>query len=182
MSDPSGADEPPRTVDAPRHCEVCGARCDLGGPAPSCPEHGLRWRMVRNACGSDVLVVRDGKVLLTRRGNEPDRGCWEVPGGFADNGEHPAATAKRELLEELGVHVELIDLLGIFVYPYGGPDADFIQATVYLAETADDPRIVDGEVAEFAWFAPHELPPESAMPAGHREPLETWLRTLPDAT
>lgn len=159
------------------HCERCGRPCEQGDAAPRCPAHGLRWRMVRNACGSDVLVVREGLALLTRRGHAPHEGSWDLPGGFADNGEHPEDTARRELREELGIDVELVGLLGIFVYPYGGPDADFVQATTYVGHTTGEPRIVDGEVAEVAWFAPHELP-LAEMPPGRRDPIDVWLRSL----
>jgi 8-oxo-dGTP diphosphatase len=132
--------------------------------------------MVRNACGSDVLVVSDGRALLVRRAHEPHRGTWDLPGGFADNGEHPDDAARRELREELGLDVELVGLLGIFVYPYGGPDADFVQATSYLGTTTGEPTIVDGEVAEFRWFAPDELPSAAEMAPGRRGAIDAWLR------
>ena len=54
-------------------------------------------------------VVRDtaGRLLLVRRGTEPGRGRWSVPGGRLEPGEDPAAGAAREVLEETGLQVEV---------------------------------------------------------------------------
>src|SRR5690606_15903941 len=66
-------------------CDECGRPAEGGDPPaadpPVCPEHGPRWRLVRNATCAEVLVERDGCVLLGRRGREPFAGMWEIPGG-----------------------------------------------------------------------------------------------------
>jgi 8-oxo-dGTP diphosphatase len=54
-----------------------------------------------------IVCVRDGAVLLIRRGNAPMRGRWAIPGGRVEPGETPAAAAVRELREETGVSAEL---------------------------------------------------------------------------
>jgi len=50
-----------------------------------------------------VLIERDGKVLLVRRANTPQKGMWTLPAGFVDAGEDPAQAAERECLEETGL-------------------------------------------------------------------------------
>ncbi len=50
-----------------------------------------------------AVVVRNGKVLLVQRGNQPDRGKWGFPGGKVELGETVATAAARELQEETGI-------------------------------------------------------------------------------
>lgn len=56
-----------------------------------------------------IAVVTDGDaVLLVRRANPPDAGCWGFPGGKIEHGETVWQAAVRELEEETGVHAEAI--------------------------------------------------------------------------
>ena len=50
----------------------------------------------------DAVGVRDGKVLLIKRGNEPDKGKWALPGGLLDWDESASTAVLRELAEEAG--------------------------------------------------------------------------------
>ena len=52
-----------------------------------------------------AVVVREGKVLLTKRGVEPSRGLWSLPGGVVHPGEALEAAIVRELREECGIEV-----------------------------------------------------------------------------
>lgn len=58
-------------------------------------------------------VVRDerGRLLLVRRGFEPARGTWSLPGGRIEPGETPAEAAAREVREETGLVVRIGELL-----------------------------------------------------------------------
>jgi ADP-ribose pyrophosphatase len=57
--------------------------------------------------GVSGLVVRDGKVLLVRRGKEPYKDHWSLPGGGVERGERVRDAVKREVLEETGLDVEV---------------------------------------------------------------------------
>jgi ADP-ribose pyrophosphatase YjhB (NUDIX family) len=131
---------------------------------------------MRNALGADVLLVRDGKVLLCRRAHEPYAGRWELPGGFANWGEHPADNARREAREELGLDVRLVGLIGIYLYPYG--EREITQATVFLAEGHGEPHAADGEITEWRWWSPDELPSGDDLSPGHHLPLADWVAGL----
>jgi ADP-ribose/FAD diphosphatase len=66
-----------------------------------------------------AIVEHEGKVLLCRRGIEPQRGLWTVPAGFLELGESTAEGAARETLEEAGARIEIMapyamyDIVGI---------------------------------------------------------------------
>ena len=53
------------------------------------------------------IVVRDGRVLLVKRGREPSAGRWTIPGGAVRVGEQLHEAVVRELREECGVEVEV---------------------------------------------------------------------------
>jgi len=63
--------------------------------------------------GVGVVVFRDEEVLLVKRGKEPRRDGWSIPGGAQETGETYAEAAKRELLEETGLTAEVTGLLDV---------------------------------------------------------------------
>lgn len=66
-----------------------------------------------------AIIEHDGKVLLCRRGIQPQKGLWTVPAGFLELGESTAQGAARETLEEAGASIEIqapyahYDIVGI---------------------------------------------------------------------
>lgn len=162
------------------HCERCGRPSpDLEG-VPTCPDHGARWRMVRNApCAAVVIADEAGRVLLSRRARDPFAGMWEVPGGFVDLGEHPAHAARREAREELGIEVALTGLVGEYVTR--ADRGTWLQITVYAATlvpgSVPDPD--PHEVTDWRWCTPAEVP--EVMAGDHRRRVEDWWagRTVP---
>jgi ADP-ribose pyrophosphatase len=55
--------------------------------------------------GVGAVVIRDGRVLLVRRGVPPSQGVWAIPGGALEVGETLREGAQREILEETGVSI-----------------------------------------------------------------------------
>ncbi len=68
----------------------------------------------RPLVGVGAVIVRDGKVVLVRRGTPPLLGEWSIPGGMLEVGETLHQAAVREALEETGLAVEPQQLLGVF--------------------------------------------------------------------
>lgn len=62
----------------------------------------------RPMIGVSIAVIRDGRVLLAARANQPMRGVWTLPGGLVEAGEPLAQAALRELQEEVGVLAEVV--------------------------------------------------------------------------
>ena len=65
----------------------------------------------RPIVGASIAVIRDGRVLLAARANEPMRGVWTLPGGKVEAGETLAEAALRELHEEVGVRAQVVAVL-----------------------------------------------------------------------
>ncbi len=146
-----------------RYCPYCGGpleeRSAHGCVRPVCPECGFtQFRDPKVAV--IALALAGERVLLVRRGVEPEQGKWALPGGYMDAGEMPETALARELLEEVGLPVRVERLLGI--YPMAPPARSFGGIVLAYAVTpAGDglPALyVEDDVTEAGWFPAHELP------------------------
>jgi 8-oxo-dGTP diphosphatase len=141
-------------------CQNCGTRLELrtvhGKERPNCPACGwVYFDDPKVAVG--VLVEKDGKVLLTRRVYDPEKGKWSLPAGFMDAHETPELAAERECLEETSLHVKvtgLVDVLGGREHP-GGADV-FI---LYQAAIIGGDLNAGDDADRVGFFARDELPP-----------------------
>jgi 8-oxo-dGTP diphosphatase len=68
----------------------------------------------RPILAASICVRRENEVLLIKRGNNPGKGKWALPGGKVKWGETTKAAALRELKEETGIEAELGEHLGLF--------------------------------------------------------------------
>lgn len=111
---------------------------------------------------ADCMVVNPcGEILLIRRGNEPYRGCWALPGGFMEMDETIEHCAVRELQEETGIIVgeEKLHLIGIFSRLGRDPRGRTVTAA-YRIDLPTDTDVQSGDdAAEARWFPLSELPP-----------------------
>ncbi len=153
---PSFAAAPP--PDDTPYCTVCGS--------PRLVERYLGHRRCA-ACGvthwrnplpvAEAILVRDGRLLLTRRGDVArGPGKWTAPGGFIGLGETPPAAAVREAAEEAGVEARS---LGLAATPRRllTPDGRGHILLSFLVVAEDEPR-PSHEVTELRWCAPDDVP------------------------
>jgi len=79
----------------------------------------------RPLVGVGGVVIEGGRALLVRRGTEPLRGEWSIPGGLLECGETLAAGVARELQEETGLTVRVVELIEALdrIFPDLGPDS-----------------------------------------------------------
>jgi ADP-ribose pyrophosphatase YjhB (NUDIX family) len=67
----------------------------------------------RPLVGVGAVVFRGDHVLLVRRGTEPSLGKWSIPGGLVEVGESVESAVRREVMEEAGLEVEVVDLVAV---------------------------------------------------------------------
>src|SRR5258705_9475193 len=68
----------------------------------------------RPVVGVGGVVIEDGRALLIKRGSQPLLGQWSIPGGTLELGESLQQGVARELLEETGLEVEVLDMIEAF--------------------------------------------------------------------
>lgn len=110
--------------------------------------------------GVGAIIVRDGRVVLVKRGHAPLLGEWSIPGGLLELGETLRQGAEREAVEETGLTVGATELLGVFerVIPDGQKRIRYHYVLVdYLCEVISGELKASGDAADARWFSPDEL-------------------------
>ena len=125
--------------------------------------HDCNFTYYHNIAAAVAIVFTfEDKILFTVRNVNPDKGKWDLPGGFIDPGENAEAAACREIKEELGIHVNPNDLKYIttspnnYLYknvPYRTMDIFYECAlnTDVISITAED------EIQELIWVKRSEI-------------------------
>jgi ADP-ribose pyrophosphatase YjhB (NUDIX family) len=110
-------------------------------------------------CVGGIVIDGLGRFLLIRRGREPDKGRWSIPGGKVEPGETDAQATAREVLEETGLAVEVGGLVG--AVERDGPAGvvyDIRDYACTVAEGADPVAVRAGDDADDAgWFTAEEM-------------------------
>ena len=108
--------------------------------------------------GCGAAILRDGKLLLVKRLKAPEAGCWNLPGGKVDFGERVEAAVAREVLEEIGVAIEVTRPLGL-TQMIGIDDQHWISP-IYLARiVAGEPINLEPQKHEALVWADLDAPP-----------------------
>ena len=112
-----------------------------------------------------AVVIRDGRVLLTRRAEGQHlAGMWEFPGGKLEDGESPEEALARECREECGIEVEALEILDVTHHRY--PEKDVLLLFYRCALLAGEVRNI--QVADHVWVTSAQLDDYSLPPADER--------------
>ncbi len=104
----------------------------------------------------NVVVLWEGKTVLVRRGTEPYKGSWALPGGFVTYGEEPAAAAAREVREETGLDISVDSLVAATIVR-DDPRA-LLLVLAYLGRVTGGMLRAGDDAAEARAFSADELP------------------------
>lgn len=107
-----------------------------------------------------VVVVKGDKVLLIRRGHEPSRDRWGLPGGAVELGETVAQAAEREVDEECGVEIEIRDVIEVIdriISDENGQIRYHYILIDLLAEHRSGDPTASSDATEVRWVLEEEL-------------------------
>ena len=114
----------------------------------------------RPIVGVGAVVVDGGRVLLVRRGNEPLKGEWSLPGGAVECGETLRAAIAREVQEETGLEVEVgstVDVLDRIRLDDGGRVLYHYVLVDFACKPIGGALACGSDAAEVAWVRPADL-------------------------
>ena len=116
--------------------------------------------LARPSIGVGGVLIHGGRVLLIRRGKEPLRGRWVIPGGTVELGETLEQALVREMAEETGLVVAPGELLTVFDRIHREEGAIHYHYVIldYLCSYVAGEAAAASDAEAVAWVAPEELP------------------------
>ncbi|MEZ4807813.1 MAG: NUDIX hydrolase [Flavobacteriales bacterium] len=118
----------------------------------------------------DVLIPnKNGQILVIRRGHDPFKGQWCLPGGMVDPGETVGTAGIREVKEETGLDVTIERVVGIYSAPDRDPRGHYVSITLRAHPVDQVPEVTE-EALQWEWVDP----------AGSREMAFDHARILRD--
>lgn len=123
-------------------------------------------KSARPRVGAGIILIRDGSVLLVRRGKPPREGEWSLPGGAQEAGETLHEAALRELREETGLEAEIIGLVDAVDLMPGHDNESHYTLIDFLARCTGGALEPGSDAADARWF-----------PLGDLGSLNLWEET-----
>lgn len=106
-----------------------------------------------------AIFDKDGKLFITLRGKKAknERGKWEIPGGAVEFGETFEHAIKREIKEEHGIEIKIIELLGVCDHIIPDEGQHWVSPTYICKIVKGTPKMLEPEKCdEFGWFTIQE--------------------------
>jgi 8-oxo-dGTP diphosphatase len=120
-------------------------------------------------------IFNKNKFLIIKRSNKTrgEHGFWEFPGGRMEFGETPEETLGREVLEEVGLEVEIIKPLDTWSF-FKDENTQIVGVT-YLCKAASSEVILSEEHVDFAWVTLEDIHNYNIKPS-IIEQIERWYK------
>jgi len=134
-----------------KYCPFCSNKIVNNKELYSCPK--CKKFIYKNYAyvGVGMVFVKNGKVLLSKRGMEPRKGIYDIIGGFLEDNEYPDKGIIREVKEETGLNVKIQKILGIYRDYYGIYDEPTINI-IYIGEIISGKMKPQDDISELTWF------------------------------
>lgn len=125
----------------------------------------------RPIVGVGGIVISDSRALLIKRGHPPLEGQWSIPGGTLEVGETLTEGVRRELAEETGIEVRVLELIEVFeriFHDETGKIQYHFVIVDYLCEIVSGEARAGSDVVDLAWADEGELAKFLLTPAATR--------------
>jgi 8-oxo-dGTP pyrophosphatase MutT (NUDIX family) len=119
------------------------------------------------------VLIRSGRVLLVRN----ERAEWELPGGRIEPHESFEQCVVREIMEETGLPVDVVEILDAWMYHIAVARKDIAIVTFGCSSTSDTAPVLSSEHNRIGEFGEHEVP-DLPMPDGYKRSVVTWFGRL----
>ena len=157
-------------------CPKCGHKLDNSGKEPTCNSCGFIFYQNSKPCAG-IFLLKGQQVLLCKRGRAPYIHEYDVVGGFLDHGELPETGIHREVQEELGVKVKIIELLGFYINNYGSKDVKTLDIFYVGKIVSGNPKSHD-DIEALEWHPINKLPKTPMLSVTKAlNDLPKWYRT-----
>ncbi len=135
------------------YCPSCGQRSTVEKQDNTNYEcRNCHWHFWNNAkTAVAVVIIKDGKLLVSKRAEEPHKGMYDLPGGFVEFGEDPYDAAIREVIEETSLHAERKNLELIAIYYNHYNDSVFTNDPVFLLKDWSGTPAAGDDSAALEW-------------------------------
>jgi 8-oxo-dGTP diphosphatase len=140
--------------------------------ADRCADNGLRAvNGTRIPCVGAIVRDGAGRLLLIKRGHDPEAGKWSLPGGRIEPGETDAQALVREMREETGLTVLPGPLHGAVERP--GPGGTIIDIRDYAATVTGGTLAAGDDAADARWVTAADVP-RLPLTSGLADALASW--------
>jgi ADP-ribose pyrophosphatase YjhB (NUDIX family) len=124
-----------------------------------------------------AAIFRDGKILLVRRARSPAKGFYSLPGGRVEFGETLHTALYREVDEETGLRIEIVDLAGWREVVPGTTGGGHYLIMSFAARWTSGEPVLNDELDDFRWLAPDALG-DLKLTGGLEEVIRSARRVL----
>lgn len=115
------------------------------------------------------ILCKDEKILVLKRSITDDHkpGVWETPGGGMEQMESPQEALVRELFEETGLQVNVLEPFNVFTFKKD--NGEFKIGITFLCEYVSGAVVLSHEHTEYKWIDPQEFAKLGSVSSLHEE-------------
>lgn len=161
-------------------CPVCGSNhfTENNFKSKKCGSCGFTY-YANPSSATAAFIVRDGCLLVARRGKEPAKGTLDLPGGFVDMDETGEQGMRREIMEETGLSVERLHYLFSIPnrYEYSGMTIHTLDMFFRAEVPSDTVPHADDDAAELMWVPIAQLNPQDFGLRSIRQAVEKFVNS-----
>jgi 8-oxo-dGTP diphosphatase len=125
--------------------------------------------------GAGAFIELDKRILLLQRTQAPFANCWNLPAGYVEVDESPIQAIIREVHEEVGLQVEVVDLADVYFFD-DDPRGNGILV-MYNCIVKNGTLTESDEAASPTYFASKDIPTNLAG-GGHNQAIRAWQKLL----